>query len=147
MKKKLSKILCLVIACMLLFTACSQPASNETTAAPAETTAAPDDNGGAEPTTVEPEGEILENLNGKKIAAVVLLEDQFQRMLQITMKRVAESYGAEVLTGHSGGMLDREVELVNNYATGGVDGMCIFPVSLTGSVAALQNAANNGMQI
>jgi simple sugar transport system substrate-binding protein len=146
MKKNLTKVLCLVIACLLLFTACAQTSTNETTAAPAETTKAPEASEGGE-TTVEPGGEELENLEGKKIAAVVLIEDQFQRMLQITMKKVAESYGAEVLTGHSGGALDKEVELVNNYATGGVNGMCIFPVSLTGSVAAMENAAKNGMQI
>ena len=88
-----------------------------------------------------------EELQGKKIAAVVLIEDQFQRMLQLIMKRTAEGYGATVLEGQSGGELDKEVELINQYAAGGVDGICIFPVSLTGSAAALENAANNGITI
>jgi ABC-type sugar transport system substrate-binding protein len=93
------------------------------------------------------EGGELSDLKGKRVAAVVLIEDQFQRMLQLTMKATAEKYGATVLMGHSGGVLDREVELVNTYATGGVDGICIFPVSFTGSQAALRNAANNGVKI
>jgi len=93
------------------------------------------------------EGKELSDLKGKRIAAVVLIEDQFQRMLQITMKATAEKYGATVLMGHSGGVLDREVELINTYATGGVDGICIFPVSFIGSQAALANAANNGVKI
>jgi ABC-type sugar transport system substrate-binding protein len=93
------------------------------------------------------EGGELSDLKGKRVAAVVLIEDQFQRMLQLTMKATAEKYGATVLMGHSGGVLDREVELINTYATGGVDGICIFPVSFTGSQAALSNAAKNGVKI
>jgi ABC-type sugar transport system substrate-binding protein len=94
-----------------------------------------------------PESGELNDLSGKRIAAVVLIEDQFQRMLQLTMKATAEKYGATVLMGHSGGVLDREVELINTYATGGVDGICIFPVSFIGSQAALGNAANNGVKV
>jgi len=89
----------------------------------------------------------LENLNGKKIAAVVLIKDQFQRMLQITMKKTAESYGATVIEGQSGGELDKEIELINQYAAGDVDGICVFPVSPTGSAVALENAAKNGVTI
>lgn len=137
----------------MMATACapktSEPAADSTNTAAADADKEPAvEPTGDEEKVVEPESDTqLEDLKGKKIAAVVLLEDQFQRMLQITMKKTAEKYGAEVLTGHSGGELDKEVELVNTYATGGVDGMCIFPVSLTGSVAALKNAANNGMMI
>jgi ABC-type sugar transport system substrate-binding protein len=166
MKKVISIIVCLVIVCSLFActgqTTASQEASPATPAssapassAPAssaaaeETAAAPaaSDASGNEGTEIVPEGEKLENLNGKTIAACVLLEDQFQRMLQITMKKTAESYGATVLEGHSGGELDKEVELVNTYTTGGVNGICIFPVSLTGSVAALENASKNGITV
>lgn len=89
----------------------------------------------------------LDDLSGKKIAAVVLIKDQFQRMLQLTMKKTAERYGATVIEGQSGGELDAEVELINQYASGDVDGICIFPVSPTGSAAALENAAKNGITI
>lgn len=89
----------------------------------------------------------LDDLSGKKIAAVVLIKDQFQRMLQLTMKKTAERYGATVIEGQSGGELDTEVELINQYASGDVDGICIFPVSPTGSAAALENAAKNGITI
>ena len=141
--KKLSLALCLVLVLSVL-AACSPSANNEqSSTTPANQTT------NAGETTVEGSDnpKQLEDLKGKKIAAVVLLEDQFQRMLQMSMEKAAEKYGAEVLTGHSGGELDKEVELVNTYATGGVDGMCIFPVSQTGSAAAMKNAADNGMQI
>ena len=94
-----------------------------------------------------PDKRVLQDLKGKKIAAVVLIEDQFQRMLQITMKKTAESFGATVIEGQTAGELDREVELINQYTADGVDGICIFPVSLIGSAAALENAANNGIAI
>lgn len=89
----------------------------------------------------------LEDLSGKKIAAVVLIVDQFQRMLQLTMKKTAEEYGATVLEGHSAGELDKEVDLIYKYTADKVDGICIFPVSLTGSAAALEYAAKNGVTI
>jgi len=89
----------------------------------------------------------LDDLSGKKIAAVVLIKDQFQRMLQITMKKTAERFGATVIEGQSGGELDTEVDLINQYASGDVDGICIFPVSPTGSAAALEHAAKSGITI
>jgi len=89
----------------------------------------------------------LDDLSGKKIAAVVLIKDQFQRMLQITMRKTAERYGATVIEGQSGGELDTEVELINEYTASDVDGICIFPVSETGSAAALEHAAKNGITI
>lgn len=166
MKKTISIIICLLFVCSIL-AACtpqttteapSEPAATSVpvetveTAAPTESAAVPTEEETAKPAGNEgveiiPEGDQLENLNGKTIAACVLLEDQFQRMLQITMKKTAEKYGAQVLEGHSGGELDKEVELVNTYATGGVDGICIFPVSLTGSVAALENATKNEVTV
>jgi simple sugar transport system substrate-binding protein len=167
MKKIISIVICIALMCTLLMSCTSQAdqtssqqassAASAESAAPSESADAveesvtPDESAeetvGNEGVEVIPEGEKLENLDGKTIAACVLLEDQFQRMLQITMKKTAEEYGATVLEGHSGGELDKEVELVNTYTTGGVDGICIFPVSLTGSVAALENAANNGMTV
>lgn len=167
MKKVISIIVCLVIVCSLFAcsgqTAASQeaspaapassaaasaaPASSEAAAATESAATAASEATGNEGTEIVPDGEKLDNLNGKTIAACVLLEDQFQRMLQITMKKTAEKYGATVLEGHSGGELDKEVELVNTYTTGGVDGICIFPVSLTGSVAALENASKNEITV
>jgi ABC-type sugar transport system substrate-binding protein len=163
MKKLFSIASCILIVCLLVIPACTSrgPVSSAApeSPAPAASVSAPlasfpspgatfatetADNGGTE---VKPVAQEIPDLKGKKIGAIVLLEDQFQRMLQITMKKTAEKYGAEVQEGLSGGELDREVELVNAYAAAGVNGICIFPVSLTGSVAALQNAANNGIQI
>lgn len=142
MRAKILVVISLALAMLMAFAGCGEaPAavSEKPAEQPAEQSSA----------VVEPsEGSgQLEDLSGKKIAAVVLIEDQFQRMLQITMKKTAESYGATVLEGHSGGELDKEVELINQYATGGVNGICIFPVSLTGSAAALENAAKNGVNI
>ena len=134
MKKFISTIICIVLVCALLISCTPQTEQTSSqqappSVAPAESAAPsePTDAAGESQATVEaaaesagnegveviPEGEKLENLEGKTIAACVLLEDQFQRMLQITMKKTAEEYGAKVLEGHSGGELDKEVELVN----------------------------------
>lgn len=166
MKKTFSIITCMVIVCFSALSACapqvpaassaarsSKPPLTAPSAMPpiaADSSAdafpafTPADNGGKE---TKGFGQELADLKGKKIAAIVLLEDQFQRMLQITMKKTAEKFGAEVLEGHSGGELDKEVELVNTYTNEGMNGICIFPVSLTGSVAALQNAAQKGITV
>lgn len=145
MRKKLLVVISLVLAVLMAFAGCGA-APTTVSEKPAEQ---PAEQSAEQSAAVEPSEDSaqLEDLSGKKIAAVVLIEDQFQRMLQITMKKTAESFGATVLEGHSGGELDKEVELINQYATGGVNGICIFPVSLTGSAAALENAAKNGISI
>lgn len=125
-------------------------AGTGTTAAAASTTAAAAGSKGAsEGTTVTPKDmPARDDLKGVKIADCVLLEDQFQRMLQITMKKTAEKYGAEVVEGHSNGELDKEVAEVNNLSTSGINAMAIFPVSATeGSIPALEAAAKNGIKI
>ncbi len=143
MGKRLITALCYMIIISFLLSGCNLP--------PAPDYDTPPNNPGyyesAVVTEEVPVKRELDNLNGKKIAAVVLIKDQFQRMLQITMKKTAERYGATVIEGQSGGELDNEVELINQYASGGIDGICIFPVSLTGSAAALENAANHGVMI
>lgn len=142
MGKKLFVVICYILFVSFLSAGCNWP--------PASDFNMPSEPSGVSNTDVVteevPGKRELDNLNGKKIAAVVLIKDQFQRMLQITMKKTAERYGATVIEGQSGGELDNEVELINQYATG-VDGICIFPVSPTGSAAALENAAKNGIAI
>lgn len=82
-----------------------------------------------------------------KVASIVLQEDQFQKLLGLAMKRAADAEGVEIQMTHSAGQLDKEVELINNYTASGVDGICLFPVSLESSAPALQEAYNKGVKI
>ena len=141
MVRKLISLASFILVISLALSGCNHPLS-------ADSGADKPSHNNSQPVVEEPPAvRELDNLNGKKIAAVVLIKDQFQRMLQITMKKTAERYGATVIEGQSGGELDNEVELINQYAAGDVDGICIFPVSPTGSAAALENAAKNGVTI
>lgn len=90
---------------------------------------------------------ILSDLQGKTIASVILLEDQTEKVMQMAMRITAEKYGVHIVEGQSGGELERETNLINKYAEQGVDAICIYPVSPTGSMAALENAAHKGIAV
>lgn len=87
------------------------------------------------------------NLKGTTIASVILLEDQTEKVMQTAMRITAEKYGATVIEGQSGGELERETRLLSDYREQGVDAICIYPVSPTGSLAGLENAAKQGIDI
>lgn len=87
------------------------------------------------------------NLKGTKIATIILLEDQTEKVMQAAMRNTARKYGAIVVEGQSGGELERETVLVNQYIEQGVDAFCIYPVSPTGSAAALEKVAKQGIAI
>lgn len=87
------------------------------------------------------------DLEGKTIASVILLEDQTEKVMQTAMRVTAEKYGVHVVEGQSGGELERETNLINKYVEQGVDAICIYPVSPTGSLAVLENAAKKGISV
>lgn len=87
------------------------------------------------------------NLKGTKIATIILLEDQTEKVMQAAMRNTARKYGAIVVEGQSGGELERETVLVNQYIEQGVDAFCIYPVSPTGSAAALEKVTEQGIAI
>lgn len=88
-----------------------------------------------------------DDLKGTTIASVILLEDQTEKVMQTAMRVTAEKYGATVIEGQSGGELERETRLLSDYMEQGVDAICIYPVSPTGSLAGLENAAKQGIDI
>jgi ABC-type sugar transport system substrate-binding protein len=63
------------------------------------------------------------------------------------MQDAADELGAELLLGNSDNSPAKEIEMVNNYISAGVDGIMITPLSATASVQALRNAHNEGIQI
>lgn len=88
-----------------------------------------------------------DDLKGTTIASVILLEDQTEKVMQTAMRVTAEKYGATVIEGQSGGELERETRLLSDYMEQEVDAICIYPVSPTGSLAGLENAAKQGIDI
>ena len=90
---------------------------------------------------------VEESLKDKTVASVVLLDDQTEKLFQLSMKKVAEEYGATVIEDMNEGELGKEVELLNQYIEDGVDGVCIYPVSDTSSVEMLENTAKQGVKV
>lgn len=87
------------------------------------------------------------NLEGIQIASIILLEDQTEKVMQAAMRITAEKYGATVIEGQSGGELERETTLINQYVEQGINAICIYPVSPTGSMAALEKVAKQNVAI
>lgn len=81
------------------------------------------------------------------IGVIALQDDQFQRLLQLAMKREADRQGAEVLMTNSGSQLAKEVDAIESYVGKGVDGLCISPVSVEASTPALKKAYEEGVKI
>jgi len=86
---------------------------------------------------------------GKKIklAGIIFQEDQFFHLVKIGMHDGAKKAGVELLDGNSNNKPEKEIELVNTYATQGVDAILISPLSKTGSVEALKKANEKGIKI
>ena len=82
-----------------------------------------------------------------KIGIIALQDDQFQRLLQLAMKREADLHGAEVMMTNSSSQLAKEVEAIDSYVEKGVDGLCISPVSVQESAQALEKAHEEGVKI
>ncbi|MFP4302526.1 MAG: substrate-binding domain-containing protein [Spirochaetaceae bacterium] len=82
-----------------------------------------------------------------RLAGIVFQNDQFMRIVQFGMQDAAEELGVELLLGNSDNSPAQEIEMVNNYISGGVDGIMITPLSATASVQALRDAHEEGIQI
>lgn len=82
-----------------------------------------------------------------RLAGIVFQNDQFMRIVQFGMQDAAEEYGVQLLEGNSDTSEAKEVELINNYISSGVDGIMITPLSATASAQALRNAHEEGIQV
>ncbi|PQV63281.1 monosaccharide ABC transporter substrate-binding protein, CUT2 family [Abditibacterium utsteinense] len=83
----------------------------------------------------------------KQIAAILMQDDQFYRLAQFGMEAAAKKHNVELLTGSAGGALDKEISLVDTYASRGVGAILVQPNNPKGSVPALQRAASKGVKI
>ncbi len=81
------------------------------------------------------------------IAGIIFMEDTFFRLCNLGMKDAAAAAGCEFLEGNSNNRPEKEIQLIDTYATRKVDAICIAPVSETASLKALENAAAKGIKI
>ena len=83
--------------------------------------------------------------DGPLIAGVVFQSDTFMQTFQDGMSAAAEERGATLLLGNSETDLVKEANLIDNYITRGIDAMIINTFSADGSVAAVQDALDEGI--
>jgi ABC-type sugar transport system substrate-binding protein len=83
----------------------------------------------------------------KRIAGILLQEDQFFRQIMFGMRDAAAKNGAELLEANSAGLPDKEVQLINTYIAAGVDAILVSPLSARASVAALSRAKEQGIAV
>ena len=150
----MKKIITIILALLLvtgLMVACANNEPEADPTPPAEVaTPDPVDDPEDDEEDVEPENggaEVLDSLEGMTLGAFVVIEDQFQRALQMAMAETFEYFGAHVITANAASLLDTEVTNIHNALAAGLDGLAIFPVDPTGSIAALREAADQGVMI
>ena len=83
----------------------------------------------------------------KKIAAILMQDDQFFRLNEIGMRDAAKKHNVELLTGSATGALDKESSMVDTYAQGGVGAIVVSPINPKSSVPALKRAADKGIKV
>jgi len=125
MQKILRRRFAAAALCALVLAGCGNQSSPTNNAAPANT---------------DPAG-------GKKIAAILMQEDQFFRLNELGMRDAAKKHNVQLLTGSAAGALDKEINLVDTYAGQGVDAIIVSPLNPKGSAAALKRAADKGVKI
>lgn len=83
----------------------------------------------------------------KRIAGIVLQEDQFFRLVLFGMRDAAKKHGVELLEANSNNKPDKEVQLINTYIANKVDAIAIAPLSAKSSVSALERAREKGIPV
>ena len=83
----------------------------------------------------------------KQIAAILMQDDQFYRLNQFGMQAAAKKHNVDLLVESAGGALDKEISLVDTYASRGVGAILVQPINPKGSVPALEKAAGKGVKI
>lgn len=81
------------------------------------------------------------------VAGIVFQNDEFSKMMQQGMSDAAEDAGARFLPGNSEDSVDKESELVNTYVASGADGVAVNILDADTSVAALQKAHDEGLEV
>lgn len=137
--KKLSKILVLCVAALMVFSlvACSTPAarpSADVTSTSGASASADGSAAGKSPADVQ-------------VAGVVYLEDQFMKLLSKGYEDAANAAGVKVSTSNVNNDQSKETSLINTYVEQGIDGIAIAPLNEESSITTLKDAASKGMKI
>jgi ABC-type sugar transport system substrate-binding protein len=82
-----------------------------------------------------------------RVAGIIFQEDQYFRLALFGMRDAAKKAGIELLEANSNNKPEKEIELINTYATQGVDAIVVSPLSKKGSEAALRQAQNKGIKV
>lgn len=82
-----------------------------------------------------------------KLAGIVFQEDQFFRLVLFGMRDAAKKAGVELFEANSNNKPEKEIELINTYATKKVDAIIVSPLSQKGSVQAMKQAHDQGIKI
>ena len=112
------------------------PDTSETTTDTTDTADTGDDAAEDADTAEETDEELV-------IAGINLQEDQFSSWCAMGYEDACKDYGVKFLHGISGGDAAKEIELLNTYATQGVDGIAIMPASETTSVEVIKQIYEN----
>ena len=81
------------------------------------------------------------------IAGVVFQDDQFMKSMVEGYQAAGEKYGITILTANTANDQAKEAELIQTYIAQEVDGIAIAPLSPDASIANLEEAANQGIQV
>ena len=83
----------------------------------------------------------------RKVAAILMVQDQFFRLNEFGMKDAAKRLDVELLTSVADGKPDKEISLIDTYIERGVDAILISPFNAVGSIDALKRASDKGIRI
>ncbi|MBI9050572.1 MAG: substrate-binding domain-containing protein [Anaerolineaceae bacterium] len=81
------------------------------------------------------------------IAGVVFQDDQFMKSMVQGYVDAGAEYGIKILTANTNNDQAKEAELIQTYIAQGVSGIAIAPLSPDASIANLQEAATQGIQV
>jgi ABC-type sugar transport system substrate-binding protein len=82
-----------------------------------------------------------------RLGVVLMQQDQFFRLNEAGMREAAARLGVELRVQNAAGALDKEVNLVETFATQGVGAILVSPLSSEGSVPALRRAHEAGIRV
>jgi ABC-type sugar transport system substrate-binding protein len=83
----------------------------------------------------------------RKVAAILMVQDQFFRLNEFGMKDAADRLNVDLLPSQAEGKPDREISLIDTYIERKVDAILISPLNAVGSVEALKRASDKGIKI
>ena len=103
------------------------------------------DNASSGPASTAPAGKAA--AAGPTIAGIGFQDDQFFNLVERGMKEAAAKQGVRFSPASSAGSLEKEISLVDTFATQKVDAICIAPLSQKASIPTLKRAHDQGVKI